>query len=114
MEVPEGTKRERMEVPEGTKRERMEVPREMEMEQRGHHERCFRGVIRRMKTDPHDKWGIACSNLSMHAIVRPDAGYLREYIELVVGRMVKDGRVERIGPKNSSRYVLRGRAPRIK
>ena len=36
------------------------------------------------------------------------------YIELVVGRMVKDGRVERIGPKNSSRYVLRGRAPRIK
>lgn len=36
------------------------------------------------------------------------------YIELVVGRMVKDGRVERIGPKNSSRYVPRGRAPRIK
>lgn len=35
------------------------------------------------------------------------------YIELVVGRMVKDGRIERIGPKNSSRYVPRGRAPRI-
>ena len=36
------------------------------------------------------------------------------YIELVVGRMVKDGRAERIGPKNSSRHVPRGRAPRIK
>ena len=35
------------------------------------------------------------------------------YIELVVGRMVKEGCVERIGPKNSSRYVPRGRAPRI-
>ena len=33
------------------------------------------------------------------------------YIELVVGRMVKDGRIERIGPKNSSRYV-RGGEPR--
>ena len=32
------------------------------------------------------------------------------YIELVVGRMVKDGRIERIGPKNSSRYV-RGVSP---
>jgi len=55
MEVPEGMEMERMEVPEGMEMERMEVPEGMEMEQRGHHERCFRGVIRRMKTDPHDK-----------------------------------------------------------
>ncbi len=27
------------------------------------------------------------------------------YVELVVGRMVKEGRIERIGPKNSSRYL---------
>ena len=44
-----------MEVSEGTKRERMEVPREMETEQRSHHEGCFRRVIRRVKTVPHDK-----------------------------------------------------------
>ena len=27
------------------------------------------------------------------------------YVELVVGKMVKDGRVKRIGPRNSSRYI---------
>lgn len=94
--------------------ERMEVPGEMEMEQRGHHERCFRGVIRRMKMDPHDSGGLhvpTCRCMQSCALM-PDIS--ETYIELVVGRMVKDGRVERIGPKNSSRYVPRGRAPRIK
>ncbi len=49
MEVPEGMEMERMEVPEGTKRERIEVPEGMEMEQLSHHEGCFRRVIRRVK-----------------------------------------------------------------
>ena len=31
------------------------------------------------------------------------------YVELVVGRMVREGRIERIGPKNSSRYIPRDR-----
>ena len=48
----------------------------------------------------------------MHlCVLMPDIS--ETYIEMVVGRMVKGGRVERIGPKNLSRYVPRGRAPRI-
>ncbi len=29
------------------------------------------------------------------------------YVELVIGKMVRDGRLERIGPKNSSRYLTK-------
>ena len=29
----------------------------------------------------------------------------KTYVELIIGRMVKDGRMEWIGPKNSSRYI---------